>query len=116
MSHIKPLFIFGLRTFIIHFIQIYYFITLDLLLLVFIINYIFFLKDMEELYAQFKLHNESKNIFKAARTPAVFFALAVVFYILSGVFGLVGMYSLANLANLIMGISLITLITWSYVR
>ncbi|CAH1394350.1 unnamed protein product [Nezara viridula] len=72
--------------------------------------------DMEELYTQFRMHNESKNIFKAAKTPAVFFALAVAFYILSGVFGLVGMYSIANLANLVMGISLVTLITWSYVR
>lgn len=71
---------------------------------------------MEELYTQFRMHNESKNIFKAARTPAVFFALAVAFYILSGVFGLVGIYSVANLANLVMGISLVTLITWSYVR
>ncbi|KAL1110097.1 hypothetical protein AAG570_008174 [Ranatra chinensis] len=72
--------------------------------------------DLEDLYAQFKLHNESKNIFKAARTPAVFFAIAVTFYVLSGVFGLVGMYALANICNIIMGLALITLITWSYVR
>lgn len=72
--------------------------------------------DLEELYAQFKAHNESKNIFKAARTPAVFFAIAVSCYVLSGVFGLFGMYTLANLCNMIMGISLLTLILWSYVR
>lgn len=72
--------------------------------------------DMEELYGQFKVHNESKNIFKAARTPAVFFALAVAFYILSGIFGLFGLYFIANLANFLMGISLITLITWAYIR
>ncbi|KAK9497543.1 hypothetical protein O3M35_004244 [Rhynocoris fuscipes] len=72
--------------------------------------------DMDELYMQFKLHNESKNIFKAARTPAVFFAVAVVFYLFSGILGLFGFYSLANLSNFIMGVSLITLITWSYVR
>ncbi|KAF6217026.1 hypothetical protein GE061_001379 [Apolygus lucorum] len=72
--------------------------------------------DMDDLYLQFKLHNESKNIFKAARTPAVFFAIAVTFYVLSGIFGLFGLYTLANLCNLIMGIALITLITWSYVR
>lgn len=72
--------------------------------------------DMDDLYLQFKLHNESKNIFKAARTPAVFFTIAVTFYILSGVFGLVGLYLLANLCNLVMVIALLTLITWSYVR
>uniref|UniRef100_A0A0A9XY37 Atlastin n=1 Tax=Lygus hesperus TaxID=30085 RepID=A0A0A9XY37_LYGHE len=72
--------------------------------------------DMDDLYLQFKLHNESKNIFKAARTPAVFFAIAVAFYVLSGIFGLFGLYTLGNLCNLIMGVALITLITWSYVR
>ena len=31
--------------------------------------------------ANFRTMNESKNVFKAARTPAVYFALAVGFYI-----------------------------------
>lgn len=72
--------------------------------------------DMEDLFIQFKQHNETKNIFKAARTPAVFFVLAVALYILSGVFGLVGLYYLANMANLLMGCSLVILITWFWVR
>lgn len=71
---------------------------------------------MEETYNQFKSHNESKNIFKAARTPAVFFALAVVFYIASGLAGLFGAYSIANAFNLAMGISFLTLATWAYIR
>lgn len=73
-------------------------------------------QDIEELFNQFKSHNESKNIFKAARTPAVFFAIAVFFYIVSGVLGLLGMYDLANLCNMVMGVALLTLIIWSYVR
>ena len=72
--------------------------------------------DLEEIFTTYKAHNESKNIFKAARTPAVYFALAVVFYILSGIFGLLGMYTFANFANLIMGISLLTLALWAYIR
>lgn len=72
--------------------------------------------DLEEIFISYKAHNESKNIFKAARTPAVYFALAVVFYILSGIFGLLGMYTFANFANLIMGISLLTLALWAYIR
>ncbi|XP_065352608.1 atlastin isoform X1 [Cloeon dipterum] len=72
--------------------------------------------DIDELFVQFKSHNESKNIFKAARTPAVFFTIAVFFYIMSGIFGLVGLYSLANLCNLIMGTALLTLALWAYVR
>ncbi|KAF4527359.1 hypothetical protein B566_EDAN001138 [Ephemera danica] len=73
-------------------------------------------EDIEESYIQFKAHNESKNIFKAARTPAVFFVIAVTFYIFSGIFGLVGLYALANICNLVMGISLLTLGVWAYVR
>ncbi|KAI4468389.1 guanylate binding protein [Holotrichia oblita] len=73
-------------------------------------------KDLEETFEQFKSHNESKNIFKAARTPAVFFALAVLCYILSGVFGLFGAYTIANTFNIVMGISLLTLGLWAYIR
>ncbi|EZA62001.1 hypothetical protein DMN91_003442 [Ooceraea biroi] len=72
--------------------------------------------DMDDSFLQFKAHNESKNIFKAARTPAVFFAIAVTMYILSGIFGLVGLYTLANVCNLIMGIGLLTLVLWAYIR
>jgi atlastin len=71
---------------------------------------------MDDAFLQFKAHNESKNIFKAARTPAVFFAIAVTMYILSGIFGLVGLYTIANVCNLIMGIGLLTLVLWAYIR
>ncbi|XP_060523821.1 atlastin isoform X2 [Cylas formicarius] len=73
-------------------------------------------KDIEETFLQFKAHNESKNIFKSARTPAVYFALAVIFYVASGFFGLIGLYSLANICNMGMAVAFITLMTWSYVR
>lgn len=73
-------------------------------------------EDLEETYNSFKSHNESKNIFKAARTPAVYFAIAVIMYILSGIFGLVGLYTFANFCNLIMGVSLLTLALWAYIR
>lgn len=72
--------------------------------------------DLDDAFVNFKAHNESKNIFKAARTPAVFFATAVIMYILSGIFGLVGLYTFANFCNLIMGISLLTLALWAYIR
>lgn len=72
--------------------------------------------DLEEQFGNFRAHNESKNIFKAARTPAVFFAIAMVLYILSGVFGLFGLYTFANFCNLLMGAALILLATWSYIR
>lgn len=73
-------------------------------------------QDLDEQFGTFRAHNESKNIFKAARTPAVYFAIAVVMYIFSGIFGLVGLYTFANFANLIMGVALLTLATWAYIR
>lgn len=72
--------------------------------------------DLEESFVSFKASNENKNIFKAARTPAVFAAIAITFYVLSGIFGLVGLYTFANFANLVIGFSLLTLAMWAYVR
>ncbi|XP_075983233.1 atlastin GTPase isoform X2 [Anticarsia gemmatalis] len=73
-------------------------------------------QDLDEQFVQFSAQNESKNIFKAARTPSVFCAIALVFYVLSGVLGLVGLYPLANLCNLAMGLALLTLVMWAYIR
>ncbi|XP_001607339.4 atlastin isoform X2 [Nasonia vitripennis] len=73
-------------------------------------------KDIEDSFQQFKAHNESKNIFKAGRTPAVFFVIALAMYIASGVFGLVGLYTIAYICNVIMGVALLTLVLWAYVR
>ncbi|ENN78293.1 hypothetical protein D910_10028 [Dendroctonus ponderosae] len=73
-------------------------------------------KDIEETFLQFKSHNEGKNIFKSARTPAVFFAVAIAFYVVSGLFGLFGLYSLANICNLGMAAAFMVLVTWAYVR
>lgn len=73
-------------------------------------------QDLEEAFNNFRAHNESKNIFKAARTPAVFFGIAVIMYMLSGIFGLFGIYTLANSSNLLMGIALLTLALWAYIR
>lgn len=73
-------------------------------------------KDMEDAFVQFKEHNESKNIFKAARTPAVFCAIAAVMYFLSGIFGFTGLYPIANIFNFALGLCIITLILWTYIR
>lgn len=72
--------------------------------------------DLEEQFGSFKSHNESKNIFKAARTPAVFFSIAMAMYVLSGLFGLFGLYVFANFCNLLMGVALILLSIWAYIR
>ncbi|XP_066552793.1 atlastin-2 isoform X2 [Amia ocellicauda] len=72
--------------------------------------------ELEEVYANFIKHNDSKNIFYAARTPATLFAVMFALYIISGVTGFIGLNSIATLCNLIMGVALISLCTWAYVK
>ncbi|CAH1397073.1 unnamed protein product [Nezara viridula] len=72
--------------------------------------------DLDELYCQFKQHNESKNIFKAARPPSVLFAVIVGSYIISGILGFIGLYTLANFFTFVMGSSLLAVMMWAYVR
>ncbi|CAH1792203.1 unnamed protein product, partial [Owenia fusiformis] len=73
-------------------------------------------KEIDNSYENFVKHNESKNIFHAARTPATLFAVVVITYMLAGLLGFIGLESLANLVNLVMGVMLILLLTWAYVR
>ncbi|XP_064623844.1 atlastin-2-like isoform X2 [Lineus longissimus] len=72
--------------------------------------------ELEETYENFQKHNDSKNIFSAARTPATIFAVMVFAYVVSGLLGFVGLESLANVFNLVLGISLVVLCIWAYVR
>ena len=72
--------------------------------------------DIEEMYENFKKHNESKNIFAAARTPAVCLVLLLVGYVISGIFNMLGLEFFATIANLCVGLSLLALCTWLYVR
>jgi len=73
-------------------------------------------KEVDESYENYKLHNDSKNIFKAANTPITLAAVAMILYIMSQVFGLIGIYILANMLNLVMMATFLLLGTWSYVR
>lgn len=72
--------------------------------------------ELSELYSNFVKHNDSKNIFAAARTPAVLFTVMVACYIIAGILGILGLEWLANLVNLSMGVALVLLITWAYAR
>lgn len=73
-------------------------------------------EEIDVLFGNFAKHNEGKNIFAAARTPATLFAMVLAFYVISGAFSILGLYSFANFCNLLMGLSLITLCLWGYVR
>ena len=72
--------------------------------------------EIDENYENFVKVNDSKNIFNAARTPAVFFALMTVAYILSGILGFVRLSAFAGIFNVIIGLSLLAIALWSYVR
>lgn len=74
------------------------------------------ISELDETFENFRKHNESKNIFKAFRTPATLFAVTISLYLLSGFFGFLGLYSFANFSNLLMGLTLLTLCMWAYVR
>jgi hypothetical protein len=67
---------------------------------------------IEETLIMYKHQNESKNIFKAAQTPGVFLAVALVTYILSGIFALFAMETFFNL----MAVNIIALCIWAYIR
>lgn len=73
-------------------------------------------EELIQEYERFVANNDSKNVFAAARTPAVFLSLMVVCYIIAGLFGILGLESLANLFNLFMGINLVVVGTWAYIR
>lgn len=72
--------------------------------------------ELDEAYTNFSKHNDGKNIFYAARTPATLFVVMFVAYVVSGLTGFVGLSTLASLANLVMGVALLSLCAWAYVK
>ena len=72
--------------------------------------------EMLEQFENFQKHNESKNIFSAARTPAVLFTVMLAAYIIAGVFSVIGLESVSNLCNFIMICFLVLLCSWFYLQ
>ncbi|XP_049640214.1 atlastin-2 isoform X4 [Suncus etruscus] len=72
--------------------------------------------ELEDTFASFLRHNDGKNLFHAARTPAALFALMFAMYVASGLTGFLGLSSIAALCNLVLGLALTALCTWAYVK
>ncbi|KAL6111040.1 atl2 [Pungitius sinensis] len=72
--------------------------------------------ELDVAYANFGKHNDGKNIFFAARTPATLFAVMFAMYVASMVTGFVGIGSVAALCNLVMGAALTALCVWAYAK
>ncbi|XP_045174527.1 atlastin-2-like [Mercenaria mercenaria] len=67
-------------------------------------------------FENFQKQNESKNIFSAARTPAVLFTVMIGCYMIGGVFSVIGLESIANIFNFSMIIFLMMLSSWFYIQ
>ena len=74
------------------------------------------IKEIGEAFENFEKLNDGKNIFNAARTPAVFFTLVVLGYFFSTVFGSVGLVSFVRMCNLVIWAALLAIVVWSYIR
>jgi atlastin len=72
--------------------------------------------ELEELYEKYKSQNESKNIFKAAKTPAVLMTLALVMYIAGTLFHFLGLALPSFACTLIVMCSFASLMAWAYAR
>ncbi|CAG5902019.1 unnamed protein product [Menidia menidia] len=72
--------------------------------------------ELDEAHASFSRHNDGKNIFHAARTPATLFAVMFAAYVASLVTGFVGISSVAVACNVVMGLALAALCVWAYVK
>lgn len=72
--------------------------------------------EIDETFANFSKSNDAKNIFTAGRTPATFFACAILCYILSALFGFMYITFLSALCNLAFIAFLSGLLIWSYAR
>ncbi|XP_047132328.1 atlastin-2 isoform X1 [Hydra vulgaris] len=74
------------------------------------------IQEINELFDGFVKTNDSKNIFNAARTPAVFLVIIVLSYMTSGFFIMLGLTSLASVFNIILGLALLAVVAWAYIR
>ena len=71
--------------------------------------------ELGKMFVTYGKMNDSKNIFMAARTPAVLFSIVVVCYLSSGVLGLISSF-LANLVLILLCVALLLLVVWSVSR
>ncbi|XP_015776547.1 PREDICTED: atlastin-1-like [Acropora digitifera] len=73
-------------------------------------------KEVNEAFVNFEKLNDGKNIFNAARTPAVFFTVVVLGYFFASVFASVGLLSFVRMFNLIIWTGLLAIVVWAYIR
>jgi len=73
-------------------------------------------QEVEEAFENYTKLNDSKNIFNAGRTPAVFLSVIILSYLFSGLFNSIGLLSFVRMCNLTCWMGVIMLVVWFYVR
>jgi len=73
-------------------------------------------KELDDAFIQFKAHNDSKNIFKAANTPITLFSVWAILYIISQMCALIMLTPVSNLCNVLMWVICLTGMTWAYIK
>ncbi|XP_072929623.1 atlastin-like isoform X2 [Epargyreus clarus] len=74
------------------------------------------LKELEETYEQLRAHNESKNFFKLAGTPAVLLAAALLGYLLGALGAALPLQTLAAAGQALSIAAVAMLLVWVYSR
>lgn len=70
----------------------------------------------QETYENFVKVNNGKNLFRSARTPAVFFVILIILYVLQEIFQMFGLEVLGKICGLTLGLILFVLCFWAYTR
>jgi len=72
--------------------------------------------DIVESFESYAKNNNSKNLFKSMRTPAVLVCLVIACYFMQEFFQLLGLDLVASVFSLIITAAIIALLTWTYSR
>uniref|UniRef100_A0A671LSR0 Atlastin-3-like n=1 Tax=Sinocyclocheilus anshuiensis TaxID=1608454 RepID=A0A671LSR0_9TELE len=72
--------------------------------------------ELKELWESLSKHNESKNVFRAFRTPAVLFVLVCLLYVLSGILFFIGLETISFACDCVVGLAMIAMLTWAFIR
>uniref|UniRef100_UPI00398E65FB atlastin-2-like isoform X2 n=1 Tax=Pristiophorus japonicus TaxID=55135 RepID=UPI00398E65FB len=72
--------------------------------------------DMDEMLESYLKFNRSKNFFSIVRTPAAMLLVIIIMQLVSGFLGLLGLGFLTVFFNFIIGITILSLMTWMYIK
>lgn len=72
--------------------------------------------EVDQLFEQYKVNNQSKNLFVGVKTPLVFVVIMIFNYFVSGLLAMLGLDPVASIFNWVLFAAFVALIMWVYVR